>query len=92
MVPQDNDKVFVPVLDNSIASGGSTMSISTGSTQSSAFNSATKFVRLVADTALWYEISSNPTATSFTSRYLPANVFVVEPTAGGWKIAIKSTS
>lgn len=44
----------------------------TTSTQSSAFNAATRFIRLVCDAAAFFEFGASPTATT-ADAYLPGN-------------------
>lgn len=68
-----------------------TVAISGGSTQSSAFNANTKFVRIHTDAICSVKFGSNPTATS-TSARLAANqteFFGVRP---GEKVAVISNT
>ena len=63
------------------------VTVGASSAQSSAVNSATKFLVIVTDTACQYETGSNPTADT-NSRFLPANVFRVIQVDSGDKIAV----
>lgn len=59
------------------------------SSQSSAFNAATKYITLYSSLACYYKFGSNPTAVADgTSAYLPANVIVRERVRSGEKIAV----
>ena len=66
-----------------------TVAISAGSTQSSALNALTKFIRVHADTVCSIAISTNPTATATTRRLAPGvSEYFGVPLAGAFKVAV----
>lgn len=75
-----------PVANQTVAIGGS-------STQSSAFNSSTKFVRLHTDAICSVEFGANPTASTSTRR-LSANSteYFSVPAGGSFKVAVISNT
>lgn len=82
----------VPVHDASI--GGAVqqkVTIGGTSTQSSAFNARTNYVTIHADGECYFDIGSNPTATTST-RHLASGVHRTFKVVSGHKIAIKDTA
>ena len=62
--------------------------VSTSSAATSAFNSATEYVRVTADTAeTFVEFAASPTASTSTSIRLPANEPMIFKVDGGMKLA-----
>lgn len=59
----------------------------TTTTQSAAFNTATKFIRVFSDTACYVKFGSNPTATTATDMPLAANTAEFFAVVAGQKIA-----
>lgn len=76
-----------PLAEQTVAIGGS-------STQSNAFNSATRYIRVHTDSICSIETgSTNPTATATTARMVAGQTeyLGVNP-GGGWKIAVITNS
>lgn len=71
-----------PAASQTVAIGGT-------STQSAAFNSLTRFVRVSTDAICSIEFGTNPTATSSTRR-MPANTteYFGVPQGASYKIAV----
>jgi len=63
------------------------LTVGASSAASSTFNSSTRFLLLVSDTACQYELAASPTADG-DSRFLPANVFRPVQCVPGEKIAV----
>lgn len=69
-----------PTAEQTVAIGGTT-------TQSSAFQNNTKFVRISTDAICSVKFGANPTATATTSRMAAGSerIMGVQP---GWKVAV----
>lgn len=70
-------------------SANQTVTISGASTQSSAFDSRTRLIRVKTDTACYVEIGANPTASTSSLR-LDAGDTEYFSVVGGHKIAVIS--
>lgn len=62
-----------------------------GATQSTAFNSRSRYISISTDSVCSIAFGTNPTATT-SNRRLPANFFGYFPVAGGDKISIISNT
>lgn len=81
----DDTRGPVPVGGTVVAS--QTVTIGAGSTQSNAFNAATRFVRLHTDAICSVEFGANPTATAAKAR-MAADQTEYFGVTGGQKVAV----
>jgi hypothetical protein len=83
VVPVHNASIGNTV-QQKITIGGST-------TQSSAFAANTKYITVHSDAECYFDIGSNPTATTST-RHLAAGIYRTYKVKPTWKIAAKDTT
>ncbi len=62
-----------------------------GATQSTAFNSTTRYISIGTDSTCSIAFGDNPTATT-SNRRLPANFFGYFPVSGGQKVSFISNT
>lgn len=81
----------IPVASEPLATAGQTVTVSGTSTQSVAFATSTKLIRLVTDTAGCILFGTNPTALQ-TSPLLPAGIpeYFKVPSGASFKVAIRT--
>ena len=64
------------------------VAIGAASAQSGAFGSATRFIRIDADTACYWDVGANPTADAAAHRYIAAGNFEYIGVEPGHKLAV----
>lgn len=84
---------FLMVVAEEPAVANQTVAIGAGSTQSNAFNSLTRFVRISTDAICSIAFGENPTATTSTRR-MPANTteYFGVPAGSAFKVAVISNT
>ncbi len=79
-----HDAALNGAIQQKVTIGGTT-------TQSSAFNGRSNFITIISDAACYFDIGSNPTATTST-RYLASGVYRTFKVKSGDKIAVIQAS